>query len=199
MVSTYVLQRPKSGGYWRHWRITIVPIAAPSLKNAPYPKSASPRDELLDHHLALGHDGRGLREPLDELRAVVGAPRLDVRGVEEVLLDRRLDHQRELEVERVELRDAHRGARAGSGNAETLRQLVRLALVPGPTDARVGGERHAEVLLEARLVTRERGDGLVPRRVQHPATKAETGPDVDHGRHCRLVVSRSETRTVMVT
>src|SRR5438067_13224116 len=75
-------------------------------------------DKLLDHDLPGPNQLQRLLETVGELRPTVGSPGLDLGGVDEMLLDGRLDRQRELAFDLVQLARVARPPRSGGRNTQ---------------------------------------------------------------------------------
>ena len=200
IASTNVLARPNSGGM----------LPAPADDHARQRAAvleeravgelllAAARNQVLDHHLA-GADVRR-RRASNSCRSssrVFARQALAFGRVDEVLLDRRLDRERAVHRNLIQLRRRCSRTRcAASGCRARLGQPIGVPLVPDPLHRVPLRRRHAELLGELGAVAGERGHGFVPRRIQHPAV--ETEPPADR-RSTMSTVWRSSRSDAVLT
>src|SRR5260370_10957514 len=129
--------------------------------------------QLLHDDLFVTHYVRGPAKGGDELGAVVRAPRLHVRRVEEMLLDGGLHHERAGRVDGRQIGFRAREPGARYRDRQSLREPVGLAFVPDRPDGGQAGSRHPEVARQQVAVRGQGGDVLVPGRVQNPPGQPE--------------------------
>jgi hypothetical protein len=129
---------------------------------------ATSRNQFLDDHLASPDDLRGTAEGGGELGPGIGAPRLHPGGVDEVLLDGRLNDEGPVCVDTGEVRLGRRKPRPGCRDGQPCGQPVGLPFVPRAADRVHARHRHPEVAQQRFSVGREGCDSLVPGGVEHP-------------------------------
>src|SRR3989440_5387024 len=98
-----------------------------------------------------------------------------------MLLDGRLDRERRIRRDRLEVRRLARVPGARHRNAQLLRQPIGVPLVPRPSDGLPGRRRHAKVLREAIPMAREGSHRLLARRIEHPAIESQPLTDLEDG------------------
>ena len=151
---------------------------------------ASAGNQLLDHDLALAGDVGRLLEQLCQLLSAVRPPGLGLGGVEELLLDARLERERRLAVDLVELAGGPRIPGPRRRDPEERRELVGVPLVPGPADDLPA--RHGDAVERRQLVAvlRQRRHGLVAGGEEDPAVQAEPPAGLNQLRHGAVGVAQ---------
>jgi len=105
-----------------------------------------------------------------------------------VLLDGRLDCDREFEIQLVELTDISGTPGARCRDAELTGHVVSPALVPDPLDAVPTRARHAKLGGECVAVAGKGRHVLISGWVQDPSVQSKSPPDVEDRVDCALLI-----------
>ena len=141
--------------------------------------AAIARDDFLEENL-LGPDlARGANEEVAQFPRRVNAPRLGPGGVEEILLDRGFEGERQAAVERGKIFGRARIERLRAGDAESPGEFIGVLLVAGPFRSLPLGGRDPEIRRQFRAVSGDGRDRFVAGGEEHPVPETQPVADVE--------------------